>query len=161
MEELKALSLAPTQSELSAKAIALLEEGRRIAKKVDCFDFVPSNYEKAWKTLDSLPKGRFCEWGSGLGIVTGLAELLGYQACGIEIDSNLCRDSRQLLSAHQLNAFIYNEDYFQSAIRADYYYVYCWPGSIEKTEEFFRRIAKSDSVLLICYGQDDIRGFSI
>ncbi len=161
MEDLRPITLSPTKSELSEQARAFVDEGRRIAKKVDCFDFVPSNYEQAWRTLDALPRGRFCEWGSGLGIVTGLSELLGFEACGIEVDVDLCRHSRQLLESHQLNASIFNEDYFQSEIRADYYYVYCWANVIEATEDFFNRIANADSVLLICYGQDDIRGFSI
>jgi hypothetical protein len=159
MEDLQAITLSPTTAELSEKGRALVDEGRRVAKKVNCFDFVPSNYELAWRTLDSLPRGRLCEWGSGLGIVTGLAELLGFEAFGIELDCELCRHSRQLLGSHQLKAQIFDEDYFHSELRADYYYVYCWPSVLEATESLFGRIAKADSLLLICYGQDDIRGF--
>lgn len=161
MEDLKEISLMPLKTGLSQIASAFVEEGRRIAKQVSCFDFVPSNYELAWSTLDALPRGRFCEWGSGLGIVTGLAELLGFDAYGIETDADLCRQSRQLFESHGLKAPIYQGDYFQSALRADYYYVYCWPSVLELTEELFGRIAQPNSLLLICYGQDDIRGRSI
>ena len=129
-----------------------------MAKAVNCFDFVPSNYELAWRTLDALPRGRFCEWGSGLGVVTGLAELLGFDACGIEADAELCQKSQLLFASNGLKSQIYQADYFQSEVRADIYYVYCWPSLLEQTEELFDRIARSDSVLLICYGQDDIRG---
>ena len=160
MNELVSVPFLPTSRELSEKARELVCEGRRRAKHVNCFDFVPSNYELAWKTLDSLPRGRFCEWGSGLGIVTGLAELLGFESFGVEMDAELCRQSRELFLLSGLSARIYNEDYFQSSIRADNYYVYCWPSLIGPTEELFGRIANSDSLLLICYGQDDIRGFS-
>jgi len=159
MDELSTFPLSPSNRPLSDKACELVCEGRRVAKLVNCFEFVPSNYERAWRALDSLPRGRFCEWGSGLGIVTGLAELLGFEAFGIEMDAELCRQSRELFISLGLSARIYNEDYFQSTHRADYYYVYCWPSYIELTEELFGTIAKSDSVLLICYGQDDIRGF--
>ena len=159
MEDLRAITIKPSIAELSEKGRGLVDEGRRIAKKVNCFDFVPSNYELAWRTLDSIPRGRLCEWGSGLGIVTGLAELLGFDAFGIEMDSDLCRQSRQLLASQQLKAPIFNEDYFQSELRADYYYVYCWPSVLEATESLFGKIATKDSLLLICYGQDDIRGF--
>jgi len=91
-----------------------------------------------------------CEWGSGLGIVTGLAELLGFGAFGIELDTELSRQSIQLLDSHHLNAPIYNEDYFQSELRAGFYYVYCWPSLMQATEKLFADIANAASVLLIC-----------
>lgn len=158
MEDLQEIALALSTTSLSEGAQSFVQHGRRIEKEVRCFDFVPSNYEQAWRTLDSLPRGRFCEWGSGLGIVTGLAEMLGFEACGIEADFDLCQRSRELLEVHGLKASIIQGDYFQSETRADIYYVYCWPSILQLTEELFGKIAEADSMLLICYGQDDIRG---
>jgi hypothetical protein len=41
-------------------------------------------------TEDDLPLGRvFCEWGSGFGVGTGIAALLGYEAWGIELEDEL------------------------------------------------------------------------
>ena len=62
-------------------------EGKKRFASVKCFDFVPSDYDHVWQVLDSLPRGVFCEWGSGMGIITGLAEILGFSAQGIEINT--------------------------------------------------------------------------
>lgn len=157
MEELYEAYRSKSTRPLSQAAESLIADGRRIAKTVNCFDFVPSNYEQAWKMLDALPRGRFCEWGSGLGIVTGLAAMLGFEAHGIEMDAELCRMSRELLDSNGLKASITQGDYFESNVRADIYYVYCWPTLMESTKEHFACIALPHSLLLICYGQDDIR----
>jgi hypothetical protein len=47
---------------------------------------------------------RLLEWGSGFGVVTGLAAWLGFDAHGIEIDATLVRAAEQLLAAHRLRA---------------------------------------------------------
>ncbi len=158
MVELTQIELKKTSLPVDEAASRFIADGRRLAKEVNCFDFVPSNYENAWSTLDALPRGRFCEWGSGLGIVTGLAEMLGFEACGIEVDGELCRQSRELFKMHGLKGEIYHGSYFETEARADFYYVYCWPSIMAATETWFDQIASADSTLLICYGQDDIRG---
>jgi hypothetical protein len=161
MTELKQTSLSRTERPLSDAAIRLIDDGRRLKKEVDCFDFVGSDYENAWNVLDALPRGRFCEWGSGLGVITGLVELLGFEACGIEQDLPLCLQSRKLLESHGLQAKITNGSYFESEIRADIYYVYCWPSRQMATDDRFAEIANPDSLFLACYGSSDIRGFKI
>ena len=45
-----------------------------------------------------VPGDVFCEWGSGFGIATGIAALLGYHAYGIEIESELVERSEALAS---------------------------------------------------------------
>ncbi len=48
-------------------------------------------------TSEDMPLGRvYCEWGSGLGVGTCIAALLGYDAFGIEIEPDLVRMSREL-----------------------------------------------------------------
>jgi hypothetical protein len=100
--------IVPTQRGLSDNALAYVEEGRSRFRTVDCFDFVPSDYELVWRTLDGLTRGRFCEWGSGFGIATGLAEMLGFEAMGIEINARIADASRQLLTDFGLSARIRN-----------------------------------------------------
>src|SRR5262245_56152036 len=62
--------------------------------------FVPSVPERVFAVLEEvttrcLPPTRvFCEWGSGFGMATCLAALLGYEAYGLEIDEELVRLSR-------------------------------------------------------------------
>ena len=64
--------------------------------------FIPSDAALFYFTLAhltgrDLPLGRrFCEWGSGLGVGTCIASLLGYEAYGIEIEPELARRSREL-----------------------------------------------------------------
>jgi protein-L-isoaspartate O-methyltransferase len=151
------LPLTPTDRPMPELAEELLAAGRARFKSVDCFDFVPSDYELACRTLDALPRGRFCEWGSGMGLVTGMAEILGFDAYGIEIDADLAERSRALLSQFGLSAHIETGDYLSSSYQADFYYVYCWPGKVVVTEAHFQQIAPPGAYLLILNGESDIR----
>ncbi|MBN9120614.1 MAG: class I SAM-dependent methyltransferase [Planctomycetes bacterium] len=64
--------------------------------------FVPCDYRAAFGVLRTLSDGaltrgrRFCEWGSGFGVVVGLAALLDFDACGIEIEELLVAEARKL-----------------------------------------------------------------
>ena len=150
-------TIVPTERPLSEAAQAFLTEGRSCFSSVDCFDFVPSNYELVWRALDALPRGRFCEWGSGFGLATGIAELLGFDASGIELDENLAVASRKLLADFRLSARIITGSYFKLPCDASVVFVYCWFSKTRMTEEYFAAHAPEDARLLICYGQSDIR----
>jgi hypothetical protein len=64
--------------------------------------FVPSDFAAAYVSLEAIDRlglatGRlFCEWGSGFGVVTGLAALTEFDACGIEIEPLLVEQARRL-----------------------------------------------------------------
>jgi hypothetical protein len=64
--------------------------------------FVPSDFAGAYGVLRSLAEGAvpcgnlFCEWGSGFGVVTCLAAMLDFDACGIEIEGELVDEARRL-----------------------------------------------------------------
>jgi hypothetical protein len=64
--------------------------------------FVPCDYATAYKVLRALAapgvtRGtRFCEWGSGFGVVAVLAALLDFESCGIEIEGLLVDEARRL-----------------------------------------------------------------
>ncbi len=150
-------TIIPTERPLSEAVQEFLTDGRSRFSSVDCFDFVPSNYELVWRTLDALPRGRFCEWGSGFGLATGIATLLGFNATGIELDENLAVASRNLLADFQLPARIITGSYFELPCDADVIFVYCWFSKIRMTEEYFAAHAPNNARLLICYGQSDIR----
>lgn len=53
--------------------------------------FVPSEYDRILVALVALwePGLRFLEWGSATGIIAVMADLLGYEAYGIELDERL------------------------------------------------------------------------
>lgn len=146
------------------RAERLIADAMSQVRNVECFDFVPSDYRAVWKSLakvrtrySELSRPTFCEWGSGLGVVTGLAELLGFIATGIEIDEPLAESSRQLLSHHQLEAKILTGSYFDLPVSADVVFVYCWPGRMPDTRARFVEIGTSGSLLMMCHGASDIR----
>jgi hypothetical protein len=88
---------------------SLIEEGRDI---FDGFDdavrsrhfhpFIPADYDRVLETLLDLrqPGLRFLEWGSATGVITIMADLLGYEACGIELDADLVRTARDLAARY-------------------------------------------------------------
>ncbi|MGB0745254.1 MAG: hypothetical protein ACPGSB_12080 [Opitutales bacterium] len=58
-----------------------------------------------WVTEKSHVQGnRFVEWGSGFGIATGMAALLGYEASGVELRSGLVEIARELLQSRKIKA---------------------------------------------------------
>lgn len=60
--------------------------------------FVPADYNDVESILLPLcAEGvRFLEWGSGTGVITILADLIGFDACGIELDPSLVEVARDL-----------------------------------------------------------------
>jgi hypothetical protein len=65
--------------------------------------FVPADYDVTRNLLLSLraPGCRFLEWGSATGIITIMADMMGFDACGIEIDSSLVASAREVASRHR------------------------------------------------------------
>jgi hypothetical protein len=139
-------------------------QAKEIARSVDCFDFVPSDYETVWTVLSEVrsrfppePAPVFCEWGSGLGVVTGMAEILRFRAFGIEIDATLAEQSRGLLKSQGLTSKVITGSYLTMPHSADVIFVYCWPGRMLETEQHFIDTAQEQALLLICHGASDVR----
>ncbi|MFT4901730.1 MAG: hypothetical protein ACI81V_001005 [Lentimonas sp.] len=72
--------------------------------------YVPSEPAQIYAALkyvtdQRLPLGHsFIEWGSGFGVATGLAALLGYDATGIEIEAALVQMATTLLQDQKIEA---------------------------------------------------------
>jgi SAM-dependent methyltransferase len=90
---------------LSSRLTSLREEGQAIWSRFESdvsqlrfHPFVPSDYERVLRTLLTLrgPGLRFLEWGSATGVITIMADLLGFEAYGIEIDPELVDIARAL-----------------------------------------------------------------
>jgi hypothetical protein len=60
--------------------------------------FVAADYGAVLQALmaQRAPGLRFLEWGSATGVITVMADLLGYDACGIELDASLVETARAL-----------------------------------------------------------------
>jgi hypothetical protein len=100
---------AGVDAALGARLEALLEEGREFWDRFDhevrqerWHPFVPADYDLVLQTLLELraPGLRFLEWGSATGVVAIMADLLGYEAFGIELDPALVEVARGLASRH-------------------------------------------------------------
>lgn len=90
---------------LRATLTRLFEEGGEIWDRFDretrsrrWHSFVPGDYERVLECLLALrrPGLRFLEWGSATGVIAITADLLGYEAFGIELDEGLVGIAREL-----------------------------------------------------------------
>ncbi|TWT89006.1 hypothetical protein Mal64_24970 [Pseudobythopirellula maris] len=72
--------------------------------------FVPSDFVDTYWALTAIedlglaPGHRFCEWGSGAGVVTLLAATLGLDAIGVEIEEDLVDLAVALGEDHEIEA---------------------------------------------------------
>ncbi|HKK17902.1 MAG TPA: hypothetical protein VJ952_04400, partial [Opitutales bacterium] len=58
-----------------------------------------------WVTdRELVPGPKFVEWGSGFGVATGMAALIGYEATGIEVREGLVQIARDLLKGQSIEA---------------------------------------------------------
>ncbi len=150
--------------------------------------FVPSDYVAAYHALaalaprDDLHNHALCEWGSGFGVVAGLAAMLGFDAYGIEIESDLVDAAEEWLSEQGVSvqlaqgSFVPHElveltdaaegawlndagDDAYSELEADpddfgVIYAYPWPGNEELYELLFERSAAPGAFLVMHRGLD-------
>jgi len=186
------VSLKPFAAPPDAATAAFLADA---AARIDAFfearwqdpivGFVPSDFATVWPVLAALaqqelaPGKRFCEWGSGFGVVAGLAAQLGFAAHAIEIESDLVLESRRLLAAHGLavklvcGSFIPRGGEPLAVIKAemawlltggadghallgvdadewDVVFAYPWPGEEHVVLQLFERFA-ADGALLVTH----------
>ena len=136
--------------------------------------FVPGDGRYAFQVLQWLvrtkavhPGAAFLEWGSGQGMATILAALLGYEAVGVEIDAALVRESRELAARYGVRARFAHGSYDRSkpglepvtAKNRAAVYVYPWPGEEPYFLELFAAAADPGAYLLMGLGPEDIHVF--
>ena len=79
--------------------------------------FLPSSFGLVLQVLkyiqqEKLALGqRFLEWGSGHGTITGLAAMLGFEACGIEFEEGLVSEARKLCHDFDISAEFFCTSY--------------------------------------------------
>ena len=102
-----------TAPRLRTRLTALCDEGWEIWSRFDTevrqhawHPFVPADYDAVLRALLPLraPGVRFLEWGSALGVITIMADLLGFEAYGIELDPALVRLARGLAVRYESRA---------------------------------------------------------
>lgn len=96
---------ADVDEALRARLAALCTEGWAIWDRFDLevrtdhfHPFIAADYDAVLKSLlpHRGPNRRFLEWGSATGVITIMADLLGFDACGIELDGDLVVTARKL-----------------------------------------------------------------
>ena len=104
---------APLDAALRSKLDRLQDEGHEMWRRFDVevravnwHPFVPADYEKVLATLLSIrgEGGTFLEWGSANGVITIMADLLGWEAYGIELDPDLVDSARDLAARFESGA---------------------------------------------------------
>jgi hypothetical protein len=141
--------------------------------------FVSSDFALAYSALRLLGESglvlgdRFCEWGSGLGVVCCLAEMTGFRACGIEARGRLVRGARRLAADFDLPAKFARGSFVPKAAAAgrefawlskggrcghealgagpeefDLIYAYPWPDEEGLVAEIFESRARPGALLL-------------
>jgi hypothetical protein len=87
---------------LHAEGRAIFDRFERDVRSAEFHPFKPADYDAALDML--LPFvgecDTFLEWGSATGVIAITADLLGFAACGIEIDADLVDVARDLARRH-------------------------------------------------------------
>ena len=103
------LKLPPDVDRFLREADQRIEEFQR-RSPVPLAGFVPSDFVTVYHGLRTIAETNlaagqsFCEWGSGFGVVTSLAAMLEFNACGIEIEWDLVDAARTLAEDFSLFA---------------------------------------------------------
>ena len=116
--------LAPNAAAFLADAKARIDAWFARPEHQSGIGFIPSDHVLVHAALAALRRTepdarRLLEWGSGFGVVTGLAASLGFDAYGIEIEADLVDVSRELLAAHRLPATIAHGSFVPPGVAAD------------------------------------------
>jgi hypothetical protein len=175
----------------------LHEAGRRISRFQDKHSipaFVTSDFEAAYPVLRALAAQTstldgqlFCEWGSGFGVVTCLAAMLGFDACGIEIEGELVDAAQELADDFELPVEFLCGSFIpagsKAALSADgtsfawlttewakardeaelgpadfaVIYAYPWPDEERLIASLFERHAGAGAVLATYHGGEEFR----
>jgi hypothetical protein len=91
---------------LCAEGWATWEHFDRTVREPAFHPFVAADYEVVRETLLSLraPGRLFLEWGSASGVITIMADLMGFEAYGIELDQSLVATADRLAMRHHSRA---------------------------------------------------------
>lgn len=111
------------------------------------------------KRQSALPNDAFfCELGSGIGLITMIASIMGMQARGIEIESELVEIARTIATESNISAKFFAASMFPDETpsppaiydQTDLFFVYPWPPQVESAISLFQAVAKPGAIL-ICY----------
>jgi hypothetical protein len=169
---------------------AVWERFERGARARAFHPFVPADYAVVRAALLRLraPNRRFLEWGSATGVITVMADLIGFDACGIELDADLVSTARGLAARHDSRArfvagsflptgYVWrtrdgdartgtigegSSGYLQLGHPLedfDVVFGYPWGGEAPLMQDLMQRYGRRDAVLLLHDASDGIRAY--
>ena len=175
---------------LCAEGWAIWEHFDRTVREPGFHPFVAADYDVARAALLPLraPGRRFLEWGSASGIITIMADLMGFDACGIELDASLVATARALATRHGSGArFVAGSflpagygwrsrdgdrrtgtigdgpsGYLQLGRALDEFDVvfgYPWGGEVPVMQDVMQRYGRPDALLLLYDTNDGVRAY--
>jgi hypothetical protein len=192
------VDLALSEKPIPVNVARLLADAQRHVDTLEAHSragipaFVPSDFELAYRGLATINAdhlatgGRLLEWGSGFGVVSCLAVLVGFDAVGIEIEPPLVRVAESLAREHGIatqfacGSFIPqgtephielsgdvnwltthgNDGYEELELEPDDFdviYAYPWPGEEQVLFDLFADCAAVGALLLTYHGQEGLR----
>ncbi len=154
--------------------------------------FVASDYSRIYATLqdvlgrDLAMGDRFCEWGSGFGVVACLAAKLGFDSYGFEIEPALVDAAREIAADFDINVEFVEGSYFplespdflvsdvafawldtqrmpvddsQDLAPTDFdvIFAYPWPDEEASVGTLFERHANVGALLMTYHADGDVR----
>ncbi len=185
------------ETALTARLDALGDDGwglwaafERTVRTSAFHPFVPADYDAVRAALLPLraPGRRWLEWGSATGTLTVMAALMGFDACGIELDPALVTTARALAIRHGAQARFVAGSFLPTGYRwqapdgerrtgtlgngpsgylalgralddFDIVFGYPWPGEAPLMRDLMRRYGRPDAVLLLHDAQDGVRAY--
>ena len=172
---------------------AIWERFDREVREPGFHPFVAADYDVVRAALQRLAaqrpaRGRFLEWGSASGIITVMADIVGFDACGIELDAALVDTARALAARHGSRArFVAGSflptgyrwrsrdgdtrkgtigdgpsGYLQLGLALDDFDVvfgYPWGGEMELMHDVMRQYGSPDALLLLHDTNLGVRAF--
>jgi hypothetical protein len=165
---------------LCAEGWAIWEHFDRTVREANFHPFVAADYDAVRAALlpHRAPGRRFLEWGSASGIITIMADLLGFDACGVELDTSLVATARALAARHGSRARFVAGSFLPAGYRwrsregdtrtgtigegpsaymqlgraledFDVVYAYPWDGEAPVMHDVMRRYGRHDALLLL------------
>jgi hypothetical protein len=187
----------PLDAALLARLEAIGAAGGEIWRRFDrevrrreFHPFVPADYDRILALLVELrsPGLRFLEWGSATGVITIMADLLGFEAYGIELDPELVEIARTLATRFGSSARFAAGSFFPAEYRwtprtgdtrtgtigqgvagyaelglalddFDLVYAYPWDGEDDLMHDLLRARGRPGARLLLAGGAEGVRMF--